>query len=420
MQQTALQCLEANRDTLGPENIFVRIIESRSNFALSLIQGLIGSKIAPKDVNQLLGSLYSSITHIEEPFAQDSAPLYRTLLKALYVVLKSHAAESAQDSEGIPAKTLVTRIQLVLNILDQIVAKGFRALVTLIHDKNPTVSPDDLALITAILQACIGVAEMDKNQTQVINIMSAHDSMHVATSLFSWSDKITGENGDPVYGELSLLFLVELSKLPLVAEQLACNGIIGQLVSASLTRFMRRATVSPFAENVAAQRCYSVWARAMLPLLLNLLLAMGATVAPEVCSVLNQFPVLLKSSVERFEAPGTSRTASKEAKHYVTLLTAMEIHSLALLTKILGALRETNTRDVPEVVWDGPAAAEYVEFWLTSRRLLRERLVPLGQREVEWKGMRGKAEGESVLEQRVVAQLEAVSEILSEEDAEAM
>lgn len=416
MQQTALQCLEANRDSMGPENIFVRIIESRSSFALSLIQGLINTKMAPKDVNQLISALYSAITRIDEPFAKDSAPLYRTLLKALYIILKAHGAESepAADGDGIAGDTLVTRIQMVLNTLDQIVAKGFRSLVTLIHDKNPTVLPEDLALVTAILQACLGIPEMDKNQTQIINIMAGYDAIHVASSLFSWSDKITGENGDPVYGELSLLFLLELSKLPLVAEQLACSGIIGQLASASLTRFMRRATISPFAENVAAQRCYSVWAKALLPLLLNLLTAMGATVAPEVSSVLNQFPNLLKSSVERFEAPGTSRTASKEAKHYVSLLTAMEMHSLALLTKVLGALRENNNRDIPEVKWDGAAAVEYVDFWLAGRRLLRERLLPLGQREVEWKGMRGKGE-ESVLEEKVVVQLEAVRDILSEE-----
>lgn len=419
MQQTALQCLEANRDGLGPENIFTRIIEHRSNFALSLIQGLINQKVTPQDVNRLLGALYGAITRIEEPFEEESAPLYRTLLKAMYIVLQAHAAEtdaSAEDGEDISTKALVTRIQLVLNILDQIVAKGFRNLVTLIHDKNPTASPEDLGLITAILQACLGVPEMDKNQTQIINIMAAHDANHVASSLFSWSDKITGENGDPVYGELSLLFLLELSKLPLVAEQLACNGIISQIASANLTNFMRRAAISPFAENVAAQRCYSVWAKAMLPLLLNLLAAMGATVAPEISSVLCQFPALLKSSVERFEAPGTSRTVTRsESRHYVTYLTAMEMHSLALLTKVLGALRENNNRDIREVKWDGGAALEYVDFWLTSRRLLRERLLPLGQREVEWKGMRGNVEGESVLEERVVAQLEAVKDILSEE-----
>lgn len=417
MQQTALQCLEANRDSLGPENIFIRIIESRSSFALSLIQGLIGAKVAQKDVNQLLGALYSAITGIEEPFAKDSAQLYRTLLKALYIILKAHAVERgtpAENGSGIAGDTLVTRIQMVLNILDEIVGKNFRTLVTLIHDKSPTVSPEDLGLITAILQACLGVPEMDKNQTQIINIMAAHDAIHVASSLFSWSDKISGENGDPVYGELSLLFLLELSKLPLVAEQLACNGILGQLASANLTRFMRRATISPFAENVAAQRCYSVWAKAMLPLLLNLLTSMGATVAPEVSSVLNQFPGLLKSSVERFEAPGTSRTVSKEAMHYVSLLTAMEVHSLALLTKVLAALRENNNRDIPEVKWDGAAAVEYVEFWLAGRRILRERLLPLGQREVEWKGMKGRGE-ESVLEEKVVVQLEAVRDILSEE-----
>ncbi|CAI4219148.1 unnamed protein product [Parascedosporium putredinis] len=411
MQQVALQCLEANREGQGPENIFVRIIESRSNFALMLMQGLIGVKIASGDVNQLLQALYGAIASIEEPFEKESAPLYRTLLKALYIILKSHTGqEGSAGSDGpveISGDTLVSRIQMVLDILDKVVGR---------------VSPEDLGLVTAVLQACLGVPDMHQQQTQILNIMATHEAMQVACSLFSWSDKIT-DNGDPVYGELSLLFLLALSKLPMVAEQLACNGVISQLTSANLTRFMRRGVISPFADNVGAQRCYSLWAKAMLPLLLNLLTAMGTTVAPEVSYVLNQFPSLLKSSVERFEAPGTSRTASKEAMHYVTLLTAMEIHSLALLTRVIGALRKNNNRDIPEVQWDGASLLEYVEFWLSSRRLLRERLLPLGQREVEWKNMRspssaaaGMTEGwESVLEEKVVLQLEAVRDVLAED-----
>lgn len=391
-----------------------------------LMQGLIGVKIASGDVNQLLQALYGAIASIEEPFEKESAPLYRTLLKALYIILKSHTGQEGSAGSDGPAEisgdALVSRIQMVLDILDRVVGRGFRTLVTLIHDKNPAVSPEDLGLVTAVLQACLGVPDMNQQQTQILNIMATHEAMQVACSLFSWSDKIT-DNGDPVYGELSLLFLLALSKLPMVAEQLACNGVISQLTSANLTRFMRRGVISPFADNVGAQRCYSLWAKAMLPLLLNLLTAMGTTVAPEVSYVLNQFPSLLKSSVERFEAPGTSRTASKEAMHYVTLLTAMEIHSLALLTRVIGALRKNNNRDIPEVQWDGASLLEYVEFWLSSRRLLRERLLPLGQREVEWKNMRspssaaaGMTEGwESVLEEKVVLQLEAVRDVLAED-----
>ncbi len=151
--------------------------------------------------------------------------------------------------------------------------------------------------------------------------------------------------------------------------------------------------------------------------MLNLLASLGATIAPEVAYVLNQFSHLLESSVDRFEAPGLNRTASRSRPHYVTLVATSEIHSLALLTRILAVLRINNTRDIPAVEWDTTGLLENVDFWLSGRRLLRERLLPLGAREVEWRNTKASnAAGgnDNVLEQKVVSQLETVRDVLSE------
>ncbi|TEA18045.1 Nucleoporin NUP188 [Colletotrichum sidae] len=426
MLQVAHQCLEANRSNQGPENIFMRIVEERADLSLLLIQRLVGRHISSHEVNQLLGTLFSIVSAVEEPFNPESITYYRTMLKTMYVTLRAYSAAerkslgaSKHGGEGFS----VALTQTLLNLLDRVVAKGFRTLVTLVHDSEAAVAPEDLALLTAILQACLNMPTMDQCQNQVMNIMASYDAMHAATSLFSWSDKLA-VNGDPIYGELSLLFLLELSTLPAVAEQMACDGLLSHLTSTGITNFMRRGNISPFSEAVGPQRCYSIWAKGVLPLLLNLLTALGGTVAPEIAYVLNQFPLLLKSSVDRFEAPGASRTASREAPHYVTLLAVSEVHSLALLTRVIAALRTANTRDIPEVQWDAASLLENVDFWLSSCKLLRDRLLPLGQREVEWKSTKTGAAGdngqpENVLEGKVLSQLEAVRDVLSEDLEEA-
>jgi nuclear pore complex protein Nup188 len=154
----------------------------------------------------------------------------------------------------------------------------------------------------------------------------------------------------------------------------------------------------------------------VLPLLLNILGALGPTIAPEVAFVLNQFPNLVQSSVDRFEAPGISRTLTRETRHFITLLAVSEAHSLALLTKVIAALRANNGRDIPEVSFEAGALAENVEFWLNSRKVLRERLLPLSTREAEWKNAKASAgsDCENKLEEKVVAQLRAVRDILAE------
>ncbi|EGS17740.1 uncharacterized protein CTHT_0070850 [Thermochaetoides thermophila DSM 1495] len=408
--QVVEQCLEANQRSQPPENIFVVLGHARAGLALTLLQRLADANQLPRDVTHLLALVSSAIHAVENPFGANDLPYFRTLLKILFVVLRA-----AKQGTAKPGESNVAITQQVLTILDRVVARCFRALAALVHEQQQnatdgtTTAPEDLALITAILQACLSVPGIEQCQVQVLNIMAAHDVFQVAVALFSWADRLLPANpspassststsatnpasGDPVYGELALLFLLELSALPALAEHLACDGLLGHLAAARLAGYMRRTNVGPFAENAGAARCYAIWAKCLLPLLLNILAALGSTVAPEVAWVLNQFPNLLQSSVERIEPPGFSRptlslASTPPRQKFISLLEISEIHSLALLTRVLAACRAQNARDVPEVTWDGAKVLECVEYWLRGRKVLRERLVPLGPREVEWRGM---------------------------------
>ncbi|OTB20828.1 hypothetical protein K445DRAFT_313314 [Daldinia sp. EC12] len=419
--QVAQQCLEANEETQSHDQVFERLAESRVNLALMLVQRVVDSAPSPGDITQLLTALWATVSSVQEPYGPENISIYRTLLKLLYVTLRAQVrsltTNASSDKHGSAVATAAVT-QTVLSIVDITVAKGFRTLVTLVHDTQPTISPNDFALLNAILQACLCFPGMDQNQTQILNILTAHDVVQAAVSLYSWADKIA-DQGDPIYGELSILFLLELSTLSLVAEQLACDGLLNHITTATLANYLRRSNVKPFADSVGLQRCYSIWAKGIVPLLLNILTALGTTIAPEVAYVLNQFPNLMQSSVDRFEPPGDGRRRDRGDRDYITLLSVSEIHSLALMTRVLGALRANNARDVPAVEWDSAALLESVEFWIDRRKLLRERLVTLGSREAEWRSMppseRNKGRGfESKLEEKVVEQLELVRIVLGE------
>ncbi|KAI0834993.1 nucleoporin subcomplex protein binding to Pom34-domain-containing protein [Hypoxylon sp. FL0890] len=416
--QVAQQCLEANEETQSHDQVFERLAESRVNLALVLVQRVVDSGPSPGDVTQLLTALWSTVSTVQEPYAPENISLYRTLLKLLYVTLRAQVralTNASPDTHGA-GLTAATISQTVLSILDFVVAKGFRTLVSLVHDSQPSILPSDIALLNAILQACLCIPGMDQNQTQLLNILATHDAVQAAVSLYSWADKLA-DQGDPVYGELSLLFLLELSTMPSVAEQLACDGLLNHITSANLATYLRRSNVKPFAESIGLQRCYSIWAKGILPLLLNILTALGTTIAPEVAYVLNQFPNLMRASVERFEPPNDSRRRDRNDHNYITLLSVSEIHSLALITRVLDTLRANNTRDIPAVEWDAAALTEAVEFWIDSRKLLRERLVTLGPREAEWRTMPPSDPTmwkpyENKLEEKVCTQLELVHLVL--------
>ncbi|CAK7265635.1 hypothetical protein SEPCBS57363_001683 [Sporothrix epigloea] len=457
MLQLAEQCLTANLSSQGPELIFVEIAQSRAKLALLLLQRLAEHALLPKDISPLLLTVWTSISSIENPWSTERAPFYRTHLRILYLVLRGSrqgqgesagakaplgsveggavtATPSASVSPGSVSEgstMVVSTTQAVLNVLDRVVAHGFRALVSIVHDEETESRPEDLALLSAVLQACLATPGMSECQSQVLNIMASHDVLHVAASLFSWSDKLLVDDRDPVYGELSLLFLLELSSLPAVAEQLACDGFLSQLTSAGLTSHMRRPGVSPFSDVAVLQRCYSIWAKAVLPLLVNIVIALGTSIAPEIAYVLNQFPNLLEASVQRFEAPGLSRTPAATLRAGsstsstngppLTLLAVNEVHSLALLTRVLEVLRVNNAREIPPVVWDAGPVLESVDYWLSRPRLLRERLVPLGARENELRTREAqsfKGIAENQLEEKVLQLMSGIKTVLGEEEAE--
>lgn len=340
------------------------------------------------------------------------------MLRTLYVTIRAYTsstAKSTNDHSRADNNRLVEVIQCVCNILHQVVAQGFRSLVTLIHDTEDTVIPEDLALVTAILQACLCLPAIDEYSSEIVNIMISEDVGRAAMSLFSWADKLT-INGDPIYGELSILFLLQLSNVPAMAEHLAADGLLAQIAAASITSHIQHSNVKPLADDPGAQRCYDIWAKGVLPLLLNILSApgLGPNIATEVAYVLNQFPNLLESSVERVEAPGINRTATRGG-YFLTLLSVSEVNSLAVLTRVLSGYRTNYNQSIPEVAWDSATVLEYVEYWLSTRNMLRERLMALGQREADWKNMKTEVEGVSVLEEKVVSLLEAVREVISED-----
>jgi nuclear pore complex protein Nup188 len=350
---------------------------------------------------------------------------YRSLLKLLFLAIRIHAEAKQQEiAANLRASKRMAQTSaiapVIMDIIKHVVAIGIRELASVIHDSPANSSPEDLALITGILQSCLRIPGIEFCHPQIVNMLTQAAVPRLAVTLFSWSDSLAID-GDPIYGELSMLFLLELSSIPLMAEQLAIDGVLGHLASANITSYLRRGSVGPFAESAGLQRCYSIWARGILPFLLNLLDAVQASLAIEISLFLAQFPNLLKQSEQSLDAPETNRIIARGTVKYITLTMCSEVHSMALLSFILNGFRETlkGSVDIPEVKWDAAGVLENVEFWLGSRALLRERLLPMGEREME---MRRKSEGGaqgavSKLEEKVSIELEGIRDVLNGGDS---
>jgi len=204
--------------------------------------------------------------------------------------------------------------------------------------------------------------------------------------------------------------------MPLMAEQLAVEGLLGHIASCEISNFLRKPGVNPFAETPGLQRCYNIWAKGILPLLLNLLDAVHQSVATEISLFLNQFPLLIQQAEMALSPPSTSRLTpvARQKPPYITLTTASELHTLSLILFILNGFRAQfqGQIEIPTVDFDTASVLENVEFWLGNRGLLRESIVPMGEREVEMARSK-KGEVGSLLEDKVLGELRGIRDVLS-------
>lgn len=415
-------CLTVNCKPQPPEEIFSRLSQTRAELSLVLTQRLLQSNSTGKEISGLLKVIWMTICELrgnfERPVPSRDAAYYRCLLKLLYLTIFVHSdvklakVDDCAKTPGPSGNQSV--VPLIIEIIKNVISRGLREIVASVHEPTADSSPEDLVLITGILQSCLRHPGISTNYSQIASIMISDGTPSVAMRLFSWSDRLAID-GDPIYGELSILFLLEVSSIPVMAEQLAIEGILTQIATASIISYLQH-DKNLQASDIASRRCFSIWIRGILPLLLNILDSVQQSIAVEVAQFLNQFPAFLRQSEKYLEAPVMNRLTDHGPKKYITLAACSGVHSLALIIFILNEFRESlkGSIDIPVVKWDSNTVLENVEFWLASRAILRESLLPTTEREIEMTRIDENHEAVCQLEEKVVSQLVGISDIIGD------
>lgn len=426
-------CLKANMDTPVPAVIFENLAQLRAELAFVLLQRLVNLRSKEPLVRDLARVAWDIIRTCGQSPDVASAPkdaeYYQSLLRILFLSLQPHVYEPVASSSLRKSISTVTEANkgmsndllnpILLEILQNVIAVNFRALCSNVHEDPASVQPSEFVLLTALLQTILRIPSIAAVHQQIGLIFADASMIRLATSLYSWSDSLADPATlDPIYGEIGILFLLSLSTVQLLAEQMAVEGVLSHLSSANITQYLRKSNgKGPFDNPV---RMHDIWTRGLLPLCLNLLEAVGPPIAMEIASFVNSFPAQL----ERAQSDLQNVAPSMRHPHAgaVTLGLASEIHSLALLSLIIERLKAMGpaagvvSAEIPSLIFDRVAVKEEVEGMLRSRRSLRERITPVGEREAEW--ARAKADrvgtgAESRLEEKIVVELEAVVDCLN-------
>lgn len=405
-----------------PDAIFVSLARSRVDLAFILTQRIL--EIAPSSVEarNILKPAWETLRNhapsLGAALIGPEADYVRLLLRIVYTALQAHTrSPSESENQDLGASRMPDRsetTQIVLEIIRIVVAQGFRSLTATLHDDASRVLPVDFALIIAILRTALCVPGIGQLTTHLVSQFTDDNTARYASTLLSWSDQLTVGN-DPVYGELSIMYLVELSTVPALAESIAVEGILTQVSSANLMNYFRRdGGIGPLAEPV---RMHRIWSRGLLPLALNLLRAIGAPIAAEVAAFLNQF----QNQMQR----AATDVDMNPITGCMTLDLSLEIQSLALLTVILDTIREAGasagilSSTIAPMEWGQAQAKEDLYSLLQRRKALRERIVPTNEREEAWarqRPLKSESAAENRLEEKIVDELGAALAFLGGND----
>ncbi|GFF51880.1 nucleoporin nup184 [Aspergillus udagawae] len=423
MASVVQSCLEANIKGVPQEAIFKKIQQTRVEFAQALLQRLVEAGAKGAEVFGLLRVVWDALrtrrATYEEALVNDDAEYYRSVLNVLFLALQFHLDGSSRTApETLSKKAEISSdLTLVIEIVKTVVAHGFRSLITYLHDQPDKCEPKDFALLTAILQTSLQIKHADRLYEHIVYHIEDNDTARHAMSLFSWADQLAVA-GDPVYGELSILFLVKLSTLPMLAEHLAVEAVLTRLSTCRLTNVLQQPR--GFGPFDTVPRLYTIWTAGFLPLCLNLLYHVLRT-APEVAAFLNQFEGQLKRASESFVA---DRTGSPSRR--ICLSMASEAYSLALISFILNRFREAgpsagvDAQSIQELKWDKTQVKEDIEELLERRQGLRARIVATSEKEVELarqKPVNPASGTENRLEEKIVNELKAALVCLGGEEA---
>ena len=429
MAMIAINCLDSNADSTLPEAILDGLAQARVDLAFTLLQRLIEIKAPVIEVKNILPTIWDTVrsysTDVGTAIAGESADYYRSLLKVLFLALRAHTSllpsngpedsttsgpnsPSIQNAGSASPETLRTAIE----ILGTVVARGFRALTIVLHDDHSRILPSDFGLITAILRTILSIPGIDRYNTQLNTRFVDHQTARCAVTLLSWADQLA-TNGDPIFGELSILFLLEMSSVPALAEGLAVEGLLTRISNTNLIKSLRQGQgMGPFDTPV---RIFSIWSRGILPLYLNMLHGIGAPVAVEISTSLNGFPGQLTRASNNFDGKVSSPT--DPVAGFITLSIVSEAQTLAVISTVLDTFREAGasagviSTDISALKWDKLQVKEDIENWMQRRSALREKIVPTNEKEEAWareKPLQAGSDADNRLEEKVVGELNTV------------
>ncbi|RMD43166.1 hypothetical protein DV735_g1913, partial [Chaetothyriales sp. CBS 134920] len=352
-------CLVSNSRPMPAEKLFDTVFQVRANVAMTLLRALVSAQAKGSHCLILLRDAWNALRFrngsYEKAILNGDLQYWRSSLNVLLLCLHFHTEKQQKrrpSNASLQGTTVVTdpSSTLFVELARDIVGVNVPVVVTALQarhqnrnqgkeeDPDSTLGAKDLALLLNICQTILRIPTLPQFVVQLSEAYINTGAAQTCISLYTWSHLLL-EDDEPVFAALSVRFLASLSSLPLVAEDLAVEGIFTRLLSAKFTQRLQNipSGAAHLDGRPHASLLYSVWSQGILPISLSVLHHVGGGAADEVSSFLNQFPAQLSLAAASLSGAAPATLASGGL---LTLGLVTEVSTISLISYVLSSFRE--------------------------------------------------------------------------------
>lgn len=431
------RCLTANTTPYPAEQIFDNLFQSRAEIALALTQRLVKVNAHGSDFRNLLVpawqcALYRNANY-EAAITHDDLHYWRTTLYVVLLALQFHIGSgwkplaSVSSTPGELMKHTEHVMPEIIDVISVVVGNGLPSVVTAILEQKqaemqqrPTkdsidIGLKDITLILNTVETILRMSRLPEFATQISERILSAGTLQYVTRLYLFSHLLTSKEteNEPVYAVLAARLVVSFSALQQVAENMAVEGVMSQVLTARVTQAIQRMPdgVGHLDQRAHCSVLYTIWSEGILALALNLLHAVRAPIATEISTFINTFPEQLRRVSEAFKA---------KPDEFVTLALAKEVATLSLISFMLDDYRQAGASlgVDPMMVLSLTGFDEHKKSLLEDLKELiglkkdvfKAKIVPTNEKELGWH------RGEGLVD-KVLVELKSAVSCLEADDA---
>lgn len=335
--------LSINNDEGIPAPSFKDIYLERIELAFFLIFNVSTSKTLNKTVTDeqistlftaVLTSLLSDEVNFLLSLSNNNVQMYRSLLRILLITLNL-CSNKAYLLEKNP--------NLVIDLFNKIIAYGTKVIIASVQNvmsassSNSNISSsnnapnsslvinkiEDLLLITSIFKSFVAINFSSKINETLSILLDSNETIKYVLELYAYSNSMLVD-GEPVFADFALIYIIELLSIDVVAERLLSYGLFSILVNSPISIEIQKGNIRADQQP----RYHHIWSNGLLTIVLLLLSKFGPRVIPDICIFLKQFEKQLSFTLKQWS----------EDSLIVTLPTIHETSQLIILHKALNLL----------------------------------------------------------------------------------